>query len=108
MRSLLIAAAAGFALSACTTVDTAKIDTAIQKSLPQTCALISLGHAAFVAASASGDIKQSTVNKEAAAWAGVQAICADPEHATAAGALVAAATAYATISSALKEAKAAQ
>ncbi|MDX3929085.1 MAG: cell wall anchor protein [Shinella sp.] len=105
MRSLLFVAAAAFVLSACTTTS---IDTAIQNNLPKTCALIQTAHAAFVAASASGNIKPATIRKEAAAYDGALVICANPESVTAANALVLAATAYATVSLALKEARAAQ
>ncbi|KSV84530.1 hypothetical protein N183_11935 [Sinorhizobium sp. Sb3] len=104
MRSLIIVSAAAFVLSACTTT-TGSIDTAIKNSLPKTCALLETAHAAFVAALASGNIKASTIAKEAAAYNGVQVICADPGSVTGANALVVAATAYATISLALKEAQ---
>lgn len=103
MRSLLFVAAAALPLASCTT--TGSIDTAIKTSLPKTCALLETAHAAFVAASASGNIKASTVAKEAAAYNGVRVICADPGSVTAANALVVVATAYATISLALKEAR---
>lgn len=104
MRSLIIVSAAAFVLSACTTT-TGSIDTAIKNSLPKTCALLETAHAAFIAASVSGNIKASTVAKEKAAYDGVRVICADPGSVTAANALVVAATAYATISLALKEAQ---
>ncbi|MGN7803142.1 cell wall anchor protein [Ensifer sp. 22521] len=104
MRSLIIVSAAAFVLSACTTT-TGSIDTAIKNSLPKTCALLETAHAAFIAASASGNIKASTIAKEKAAYDGVRVICADPSSVTAANALVVAATAYATISLALKEAQ---
>jgi len=103
MRSLIIVSAAAFVLSACTT--TGSIDTAIKTSLPKTCALLETAHAAFIAASASGNIKAATIAKEKAAYDGVRVICADPGNVTAANALVVAATAYATISLALKEAQ---
>ncbi|WJR67224.1 cell wall anchor protein [Neorhizobium sp. CSC1952] len=106
MKRTAILAAAAVALSACTT--TGSIDTAIKNNLPKTCALIQTAHAAFVAASASGNIKAPTIRREAAAYEGVQVICDDPESVTAANALVVAATAYATVSLALKEARAAQ
>jgi hypothetical protein len=102
MKRVAILCAAAVALSACTT--TGSIDTAIKKNLPATCNLIQTGHAAFIAASASGNIKASTIRKEAAAYEGAMVVCADPENVTAANALVLAATAYATISLALKEA----
>lgn len=106
MRSLIIVSAAALVLSACTT--TGSIDTTIKNSLPKTCALLETAHAAFIAASASGSIKASTIAKEKAAYDGVRVICADPSSITAANALVVAATAYATVSLALKEARAAQ
>lgn len=102
MRQLLIAVGAAFALSAGQT--TGSIDT----SLPKTCALIETAHAAFVAASAAGNIKASIIRREKAAYDGVQVICADPNNVTAASALVLTATAYATVSLAMREAKAAE
>ncbi|MCY1219175.1 hypothetical protein D9M68_444100 [compost metagenome] len=106
MRSLIIVSAAAFVLSACTT--TGSIDTTIKDNLPRTCALLETAHTAFIAASASGNIKASSIAKEKAAYDGVRVICADPSSVTAANALVVAATAYATVSLALKEARAAQ
>ena len=106
MKRLCILAATAVGLSACTT--TGSIDTAIKANLPRTCSLIQTAHAAFVAASVAGGIKPSTIRKEDAAYAGAMVVCADPENVTAANALVLAATAYATISLALKEARNAQ
>jgi hypothetical protein len=105
MRALLFAAAAGLALSGC---QTRSIDNAIQTNLPKTCDALNVAHTAFVAATASGKIPQKTSDKEAAAYAGIQTICADPQHTTAASALVLAAEAFAVVSTALQEAKAAQ
>ncbi len=106
MRSLIIVSAAALVLSACTT--TGSIDTTIRDNLPKTCALLETAHAAFVAASVSGNVKASTIANEKAAYDGVRVICADPTSVTAANALVVAATAYATVSLALNEARAAQ
>lgn len=103
MRTLLIAAAAGFVLSACTT--TGSIDAAIQKNLPQVCSAAATAHSAFVVVASTGNLKPSTVAREAAAWKGLEAICADPSSVTAATALVKAAEAYAAITIALREAK---
>lgn len=69
MRSLIIVSAAALVLSACTA--TGSIDTAIKTSLPKTCALLETAHAAFIAASVSGNIKASTIAKEKAAYDGV-------------------------------------
>lgn len=104
MRHLVIlSAAAALTLSSCTTTG---LDNTIQANLPKTCALLDTAHAAFVAASASGNIPARTVAKELAAYEGVAVICANPSSVTAANALVVVATAYATVSLALKEAKA--
>jgi len=105
MRLLLIAGAAALALSSCTSSDVGKIDTAIQQNLPKACQTLETAHLAFTAIALSGSIKPATVNKEAAAYAGVQTICANPSNVNAADALVLVATAYATVAIALKEAK---
>lgn len=105
MRTLLLAAAA-LSLASCTT--TSNIDTAIQKNLPQICSAAATAHSAFVIVASTGEIKQSTVRKEAAAFAALEAVCAAPEGVTGANALVAAANAYAAITLALREAKAAE
>lgn len=103
MKRLAIMAAAALSLASCTT--TGSIDTAIKANLPRTCGLIETTHAVFLAASVSGNIKTSTIRKEQAAYDGAALICADPQNVNAANALVLAATAYATISLALKEAR---
>ncbi|KQY31813.1 hypothetical protein [Rhizobium sp. Root483D2] len=102
MRSLLIMAAASFALSACTTTS---IDTAIQKNLPQICSAASTAHSAFIVVAVTGNLKPVTIAKEAAAWSALKTICDAPESATAASVLVRAAEAYAAITVALREAK---
>lgn len=99
---VFIAMIVTLALTAC--VPTESIDATIKNNLPATCKLVNTAHAAFIAASASGDIKQSTIDKEAAVYAGIKPICDDPASVDASTALVAVATAYATISRALKEA----
>lgn len=103
MKTTVLLTAAALSLASCQT--SGSIDTAIQTNLPKTCNLIDTAHAAFVAASVSGNIKPATVRKENAAYEAVQVICDDPSSVTAANALVLVATAYATISLALKEAK---
>lgn len=81
------------------------IDTAIQKNLPKICASAATAHSAFIIVAATGDIKKSTVAKEAAAWAAVDTICKDPASVTTATALVKVAEAYAVLTVALREAK---
>lgn len=102
LNHVAVIAACSIALASC---QTTSIDTAIKNNLPRTCNLIQTAHAAFVAASAAGSIKASTIRKESAAYEAVAVICADPSSVNASNALVVAATAYATISLALKEAK---
>lgn len=106
MRSLIIVSAAAFVLSACTT--TTSIDTAIQKNLPQVCSAAATAHSAFVIVASTGNVKPKTVAKEAAAWAALETVCKDPGSVTAATALVKAAEAYAAITLAVGEAKAAE
>ena len=104
MRTLLLTSAACLALSACTTTS---IETAIQKNLPRTCELIETAHVAFSAVAVTGKISARTVAREAAAYDGVAILCTDPNQATAADAIVRVAQAYVAISTALKEARAA-
>ncbi|AUX76426.1 cell wall anchor protein [Sinorhizobium fredii] len=106
IKSLLFVAAAAFTLSACQT--TSSIDSAIQKNLPQVCSAAATAHSAFVIVASTGDIKQRTVAREAAAWAALDVICKDPSSVTAATALVKAAESYAVMVAALREAKAAE
>lgn len=103
MRTLPIIAAACLLLPSCQTING---DGNIANTLASSCQALETGHLAFAALTLSGDIRQSTIDKEAAAYAGVQVICADPSSITAGNALVRVATAYATIAIALKEAKA--
>jgi hypothetical protein len=104
-KSLPIVAAAAFALSAC---QTTSIDGAIQRNLPQICSAAATAHSAFVIVASTGNIRERTVAREAAAYAALDAICKDPGSVTAATALVRAAEAYAAITLALREAKAAE
>ncbi|WP_376742374.1 cell wall anchor protein [Ensifer canadensis] len=105
MRSLIIVSAAALALSACTT--TGSIDSAIQKNLPQICSAAATAHSAFVVVASTGNLKERTVAREAAAWSALEVVCKDPGSVTAATALVKAAEAYAAITLAVREAKAA-
>lgn len=101
MRTLPIIAAACLLLPSCATTG----DPPFQKNLAAACQALDTGHLAFTALALSGSAKQSTIDKEAAAYQGVQVICADPSNVTTANALVLVATAYATVAIALKEAK---
>lgn len=101
MRTLPIIAAACLLLPSCATTG----DPGFTKNLAAACQALDTGHLAFTALTLSGRIKQSTIDKEAAAYQGVRVICADPSNVTMANALVLVATAYATVAIALKEAK---
>ena len=101
MRTLPIIAAACLLLPSCATTG----DPSFQRNLTTACQALETGHLAFAALALSGRVKQSTIDKEAAAYQGVRVICADPSNVTTANALVLVATAYATVAIALKEAK---
>lgn len=103
MKKILVAFACVLALSACQT--SKDIDTAIQRTLPETCKLAENAHASFLIVAAAGNVKQSTIDKEAAAWAGIQQFCADPSSVNSGNVLVKAATAYLAITQAMREAE---
>ena len=104
MRSLLITVAACLGLSACTTTS---IDTAIQTNLPKACQIVETAHVAFSAVAATGNVKPRTLARVEAAYGGVAIICANPAGVTAADALIRVVSASVVISTALKEASAA-
>lgn len=106
MTRFLLIAAAALSLASCQT--TSSIDAAIQRNLPQVCSAAATAHSAFVIVASTGNIKPRTVTREAAAWAALESVCKDPASVTAATALVKAAEAYASITLALREAKAAE
>lgn len=103
MKRIAILCVAALSLASCTT--TGSIDSAIQKNLPQICSAAATAHSAFVIVASTGNVKQSTVQREAAAWAALDVVCRDPSSVTAATALVKAAEAYAAITLAVREAK---
>ena len=105
MRTPLLAAAVGFALSGC---QTALIDNAIRQNLPKACQALETAHAAFLSIAVVGTVKQSAIDKEAAVYVGVQNLCVNSERETAADVVAQVAQAYATISSALNAARQAQ
>lgn len=110
MRGMAIACvAAALALSSCTTTGTtSKIDVALQKNLPKVCDALDTAHIAFSAIAATGKVKAKTVAKEQAAYAGVAVLCDKPEQVTVATAIIRVTQAVIVITSALKEAKAAE
>jgi len=100
--------ATGLVASACTTANATKVDVAIQQNLPKVCSAIEISHIAFSAVAATGKIKNATVIKEGAAFAGVEVLCNDPSHVTAVTASIRIAQAYGVIMQALREAKVAE
>lgn len=106
MKRIAIVAMIAAALSSC--VSTGSVDTAIRQSLPQICAAAETGHAVFVALIPTGKLKEKTIAREAAAYSQLEVYCANRDSATLASTLVSAATAYAVITTALREARAAQ
>lgn len=104
IKSFLLCALAvcSLALAGCVTTD---IDSAVQKSLPSICKNADTAHIAFVAVAEAGQVKASIVQKEAAAYAALQPLCANPSQQTAATVLVQALTLYTTMTTALREAQ---
>lgn len=106
IRKLILAAVmcfGGLLLAACTTTQNA--DAIIQKNLPKICSTAANAHSAFVIVASTGNVKASTVKKEAAAFAALRAVCDNPGSFTVDTALVRAAEAYAIMVVALREAK---
>lgn len=106
MRKATIITLAGASIALASCQSTAGIDKAIRENLPQTCRMIQTGYDAFSVVALTGNIKPATIRKVNAAYASTQVACANPENVTVANALIIAAGAYATITVALKEAKA--
>lgn len=102
MKSVALIVAASLALSACQTTD---LDHAVSKSLPKACAALDSAFVAFSAVAVTGAVKDQTVAKVEAAYAGVAIVCEDPAHATATDALVRVIAASAIVAAALKEAR---
>ncbi|NTD85508.1 cell wall anchor protein [Agrobacterium tumefaciens] len=102
-KSLLIVAAAAFGLSACQS--TGSIDTGIRNSLPQVCAAGETAFAVLQPFIVADKLKPKTAAAAQAAYQSLQALCANKETATLASTLVAASSAYLTISIAVREAQ---
>lgn len=102
-KSLLIVAAAAFGLSACQS--TGSIDTGIRNSLPQVCAAGETAFAVLQPFIVADRLKPKTAATAQAAYQSLQALCANKETATLASTLVAASSAYLTITIAISEAK---
>ena len=102
-KSLLIVAVAAFGLSACQS--TGSIDTGIRNSLPQVCSAGETAYAVLQPFIVADKLKPKTAAAAQAAYQSLQALCANKDSATLATTLVAASSAYLTISLAVSEAK---
>lgn len=102
-KSLLIVAAAAFGLSACQS--TGSIDTGIRNSLPQVCSAGETAYAVLQPFIAADELKPKTAAAAQAAYESLHQLCANKETATLASTLVAASSAYLTITMAISEAK---
>jgi hypothetical protein len=102
-KSLLIVAAAAFGLSACQS--TGSIDAGIRNSLPQVCSAGETAYAVLLPFIAADRLKPKTAAAAEAAHQSLQQVCANKDTATLASTLVAASSAYLTISIAVREAK---
>lgn len=74
-------------------------------SLERTCSLIDSGHAAFQIIAVTGKVPTKTVIKEQAAYDTAHAVCAAGGNITTGDALILAAQAYVTITTALRAAE---
>lgn len=104
MFKIALVFASVLALSACGQ-HVKEIDTAIQQTLPEICKLAENTHASFLLVAAAGNLKQSTIDKESAAWAGMQRLCTDPSTVNTGNILVRAADAYLAMTLAMREAE---
>jgi hypothetical protein len=104
MKRIAILAVAALSLASCTTTS-GSIDTAIQKNLPQICSAGETAYAVLLPFIAADRLKPKTAAAAEAAYQSLQALCANKETATLASTLVAASSAYLTISIAVREAK---
>jgi hypothetical protein len=104
MHALLIAAAAGIVLSIS---GCAKLETVLQRNLPQICREAQADHDAFASIAATGLVAPATVAREGAVYDGIVTICADPDHTSVVDAVTRVADAYQAIKDELKAARAA-
>jgi hypothetical protein len=105
MRLLACLATALLAVVALSGCQTTEIDAAVQKSLPQICSAATTVQPALLVAESAGKLTGKTAAAVDAAYASLAPLCASPGTQTAATALVAATTAYLTITAALKQAQ---
>ena len=100
--ALAVALTMSFSLAGC---NLNSVSSDVSASLPTICSLGTSAHAAFSAIAATGKLSQAAVNDEAAAYDGLQALCANPPKNLSA-AIAEAGSIYATIANALSAAQA--
>lgn len=99
MRIIVAIAFACLALTGC---QTATVDQAISKNLPQVCSAATVAYTAFDAYASVATVSAKDERRVDAAWKALQPICLNPSSQTAGSVLVAAIGAYGTIALALK------
>ncbi|RKD61569.1 hypothetical protein [Rhizobium sp. WW_1] len=83
MRALLIAMAAGIALSGCVTSEQVdKTNLKIQSGLADACPKLEAAHNAFLLSGIFINYPQKVIETERQAYAGVRSICVDPASVT--------------------------
>lgn len=100
---LFAALVACVALAGC---ETTSIDATVQKSLPAVCKNAETAKPVIALLIESGKLKGKKADAATAALATLDTLCVDPGSQTAASVLVAALSAYLTVSSAMKSAQA--
>ncbi len=103
MKRIAVLAVAAISLASCQS--TGSIDTAIQQNLPQICDAGETAYAVVLPFIAADRLKPKTAAATQAAYQSLQTLCANKDTATLASTLVAASSAYLTISIAVREAK---
>ncbi|MBN7804923.1 cell wall anchor protein [Agrobacterium rosae] len=104
MKRFAIIALAALSLASCSAT-TGSIDTGIRESLPQVCSAGETAYAVLLPFIAADRLKPKTAAAAEAAHLSLQTLCANKETATLASTLVAASSAYLTITIAMREAK---
>lgn len=104
MKRFAIIALAALSLASCSATS-GSIDTGIRNSLPRVCAASETAFAVLQPFIVADRLKPKTAAAAQAAHQSLQQLCANKETATLASTLVAASSAYLTISIAVREAK---
>ncbi len=104
MKRIAILAVAALSLASCSAT-TGSIDTGIRQNLPQVCSAGETAYAVLLPFIAADRLKPKTAAAAEAAHQSLQTLCANKETATLASTLVAASSAYLTITIAIREAQ---